>query len=272
MPRSRYRCVTPAAAAQIRAAYAVPGVTMRQVAAATGYSYGTVQRLLSAAGLPRTMGAVAGVLRVPEHEQGLMVAEYTGGAYVREIAAWHNRHHETVLNVLHAAGVTMRPRGRRRTEDAPAAKPATLRWAPERIDGEAVRLILQAHPLLHYEGYGLPERSLGTRTGRTAELERLRGRLVQVPLTRIRTAARWIDPLPRLRYARHGPTAARLKRIMQRHTGLYVTTGEFLAAALLVGVGVQPHRDGPIVNMAVSRRAVGDLERRTRNHPREGNP
>lgn len=99
------------------AAY-LAGLTIEEVAEATGRSYSTVHRALTAAGVKRRPSNRFPIC-TSAAQRPAVVAAYEAGQHIRQIADATGVSYGTVRRVLVAAGVRLRPRGGR-PRQAPA--------------------------------------------------------------------------------------------------------------------------------------------------------
>ncbi|VXC38696.1 hypothetical protein ARTHRO9AX_30205 [Arthrobacter sp. 9AX] len=111
------------------------------------------------------------------------------------------------------------------------------------IDVRKVQALLNEHPHLHRLGYGNPP---GKQISDAARAE-----LLTPPArVRIHAALHWIEAnlAPATRYQSRPRSAYSWKHEMQRQTGLYVTVGEFAAAALLSHISVDTNFYNPLLH------------------------
>lgn len=104
--------------------------------------------------------------------------------------------------------------------------------------------VLAAHPLLTSDGYGDLHRMCPCRNRdeRRKHLARERTYLRRA-LNQVQAAVQWLHPIARNTQATaNSPSSYGLKHVMEGQTGAYVTNGEFIAAALILGI---PIHHGP---------------------------
>jgi hypothetical protein len=131
------------------------------------------------------------------------------------------------------------------------------------------RGVLDQHPKLCESGYNYNYRRNHGPDGQTPQLRFNQAReYLTNSLDSVQQAIAWIGPIKRTKTA--GDTCASsygLKHVMERQSGVYVTNGAFIAAALMLGVpvGLRPCQRGITPNPA-----VGLARRSYTNHPVHG--
>src|SRR4051794_12517634 len=93
---------------------------------------------------------------------------------------------------------------------------------PTIINIHRLRQILDEHPSLSGEGLGLPELRLPEADG-------------GIDLASVCEALKWLARCEKTEEIERGPSSCGLKHLMERETGVYVSNGEFVLAALLSG-------------------------------------
>lgn len=120
---------------------------------------------------------------------------------------------------------------------------------------EAVRAVMDAHPLLTDEGYGHPNRGRVTPAERAEAHRRNRDALAtDWTVAAVQGSVDWLATLTPRKTATDGPSSYGLKHIMERATGTYVTNGAFITAALLLELPVLLDDLNPAIG--VTRRSV----------------
>lgn len=125
-----------------------------------------------------------------------------------------------------------------------------------------VRAVLDAHPALTAEGYGQSNLSR-RKTREEREADRLRNRAALTgphALSRIQASVDFLSTLQPRRTATEGPSSYGLKHVMEHAGGPYVTNGEFIAAALLLGLPIEFCGLNPLIG--VTRRSVDAVRKR----------
>lgn len=119
--------------------------------------------------------------------------------------------------------------------------------------------VLAAHPLLSSDGYGDIHTLCPCRTPQKRDEHMARERAdLRGALRQVQAAAQWLRPIARNAHATAtSPSSYGLKHVMENQTGVYVTNGEFIAAALILGIPIHRSRDrSPNPGIGLNRSAL----------------
>jgi hypothetical protein len=120
---------------------------------------------------------------------------------------------------------------------------------------DEVKQVLKANPDLTDGGIGVPKRNAkgewhGRWTTQVPELEAAHRAFYQVDIAHLSRVVAWLQRWPRTKSVnRRAPSSYVMKHIVERDLDEYVSNGEFILAALIVGLQIRRHLNHPNVGL-----------------------